>query len=256
MDGRTLLAGFLLLVAMALTTHTATAAMTPAEAAAHLAPSVFSFGTTRGTFCTATKIAPKQYLTALHCATSLATNWRLESESGEYVFIRSVLASVGEKNGGGKVREDWAILIASSENDAPSLMLGCGDPHYVGEPVAYLGFPSTLERAFGVGYISTMRPGERNNADIFVDLPVAPGASGSAIISLDNGHILGVLTEGVLSRRTREFYMVGVESIESVDQCEDWKGVMKQWETILDDPFFIPGAEPDRIQAPDVVDYT
>jgi len=229
---------------------------TPAEAAALLSPSVFSFGTTRGTFCTATKIAPKQYLSALHCAQDLATNWRLESVDGEYAFIRSVLASVGEKTGGGKHREDWAILMATSENDAPSLPLGCGDPHYVGEPVAYMGFPESLERAFGVGYISTMQPGERNNADIFVDLPVAPGASGSAIISLDNGHILGVLTEGVLSRRTREFYMVGVESIESVDQCEDWKGVMKQWETILDDPFFIPGAEPDRIQAPDVVDYT
>ena len=256
MDGRTLLAGFLLLVAMALTTHTATAAMTPAEAAAHLAPSVFSFGTTRGTFCTATKIAPKQYLTALHCATSLATNWRLESESGEYVFIRSVLASVGEKNGGGKVREDWAILIASSENNAPSLMLGCGDPHYVGEPVAYLGFPSTLERAFGVGYISTMRPGERNNADIFVDLPVAPGASGSAVISLDNGYILGVLTEGVLSRRTSEFYMVGVESIESVDQCEDWSKTMKHWDELGESNTFIPSEADKGVVKDDFVDWT
>jgi hypothetical protein len=215
------------------------AELTTSEAARLLNPSVFSFGTTSGSFCTATKIGPTQYLTALHCAKSLDMSWRLESSTGEYVFVRSVLASVSEKSGGGKWREDWAILNGTSLNKAPSLPLGCGDTLHVGEPVAYLGFPEGLTRAFGKGYISTLEEGSRNNADFFIDLPVAPGASGSAVISLETGHIIGVLTEGVLTRRTTEFYMTGVESIEHVDTCKDWSQTMKEWEAVLEDDFDI-----------------
>lgn len=229
-----------ILMTVGLSGPTLAAELTTSEAAKLLNPSVFSFGTTRGTFCTATKIGPKQYLTALHCALSMATNWRLESSEGEYVFIRSALASVAEKRGGGKFREDWAILNGTSLNAAPSLELGCGNPLRVGEPVAYMGFPESLTRAFGRGYISTLEAGSNNNADFFVDLPVAPGASGAAVISLETGHIIGVLTEGVLTRRTTEFYMTGVESIEHVDACKDWADTMKGWEALLeDDPEYI-----------------
>lgn len=228
--------------------------LTVPEAAKLLSPSVFSFGTNRDTFCTATKIGPREYLTALHCAYDLETNWRLESVDGEYAFIRSVLASVSEKTD--ERREDWAILIASSENDAPAMMLGCGDPHWVGEPVAYMGFPEGLERAFGAGYISTMKKGSRNNADIFVDLPVAPGASGAAVISLTNGYIMGVLTEGVLNTRTTEFYMTGVETIESTDQCEDWASSMKIWDAMGEDTDFLPSIDDKGEVKDDWVDWT
>lgn len=237
----------------------AQAEMTTKEAADLLSPSVFSFATTRSgdAFCTATKIGPKEYLTALHCAMSLETHWRLESVEGEYAFIRSVTASVGEKSGRGKLREDWAVLNATAENEAPALPLGCSDPHYVGESVAYMGFPQGLVRAFGRGYVSTMK-GTRNNADIFVDLPAAPGASGSAVISLDNGHIMGVLTEGVLNTRTTEFYMIGLESIEHLDQCEDWAERMKYWEEVTiggdDEPVEVLNPEQPTKVIPDVGD--
>ena len=244
---------------LAVSTAKAAEPLTVQEAAALLGPSVFSFGTTGSdfTFCTATKIAPRQYLTALHCAQNLKTNYRLESEQGEYAFIRSVIASVTEKKGPGKDQEDWAILVATGDNDAPSLPLGCGDLHYIGEPIAYTGFPEGLIRAFAAGYISTFK-GTANNADFFVDAPVAPGASGASIISLDTGHIIGVVTEGVVNTRTREFYLTGIESVEHVDQCKDWAERMKHWESISEDPRpFIPAEDP--IRAPitkGIVDWT
>lgn len=222
------LAGTLLLTS---TSFAADGAKTPSEMAALLNPSVFAFGVTgrSHSFCTATKIAPRQYLTAKHCAVSADVDFRLESSTGEYAFIRSVVVAASEKRGEGKVEEDWAILNATSDNAAPALPLGCGDTHRVGEPVSYMGFPEGLERAFGMGYISTMK-GYVNNSDIFVDLPAAPGASGSAVVSAETGHIIGVLTEGVYNTRTREFYMIGLENIEHVDQCEDWAQRMKFWE--------------------------
>jgi hypothetical protein len=103
-----------------------------------------------------------------------------------------------------------------------------------------MGFPESMDRAFGKGYISTLEQGEQNNADFFIDVPVAPGASGSAIISLETGHIIGVLTEGVVNTRTREFYLTGVESIEHLDACEEWARRIRFWEKQAEDDGWMP----------------
>ena len=227
---------------------------TPAEAAQLLNQSVFGFGTigSNHKFCTAAKIGPREYLTAAHCAFGLHTGWRLESSTGVYAFIRSATVATSIK--GYKGFEDWAILHASADNEAPALSLGCGEPHYVGEPVAYMGFPEGLERAFGVGYVSTFKSTGRNNANVFVDLPAAPGASGSPVISLDTGLIMGVLTEGVLSSRTREFYMIGLEGIDAVDQCEDWNQRMKHLNDLDTGDNFYPALEDEETS--EIVDAT
>jgi hypothetical protein len=213
--------------------------LTPQEAAAKLRASVFSFGDTRGLhgFCSAAKIGPLQYLTARHCV-GFDNDYRLVGTDGTYVFLRSMVVPLEEKRGAGKFAEDWAILSATAENDAPALSLACGEPVTVGDPVAYMGYPEGLQEAFGVGYVSTKK-GYRNNADIFVDLPAAPGASGASVISLKSGHIMGVLTEGVFNTRTREFYMIGLESVEHLDACEDWAKRMKHWENIEEETFHI-----------------
>lgn len=193
---------------------------TPAQVAASINPAVFEMEMG----CTATKIGPLHYLTALHCAARLDVNMKLISMEGEYVFIRSILASTGEKSRveGRRRREDWAILVAATTSKAPWLPLGCGEKPYLGQQVAYIGFPQDIERQFGMGYVAATGPARSNGSDFFIDVPGAPGSSGSAIVSLDSGNIIGVLTEGVMNTRTTEFFLVGVETIESLDVCEDW----------------------------------
>ena len=204
--------------------------LTTQEAAKKLSASVYWFGLTgqsRG-FCTATKIGPREYLTARHCAEDLERNFRLDGESG-YVFIRSTTITTSTKKG--QRYEDWAILNATTENDAPALDLGCGDEVKVGDAVAYMGYPQGLKKAFAVGYVATKEQGtSKNNADFFVDILVAPGSSGSAIISMETGHVIGVLTEGVVNYRTLEFYATGVEDIQNLDECADWNKLLKEWE--------------------------
>jgi hypothetical protein len=154
---------------------------TQAQVAASINPSVYHFGEKRGGYCTATKIGPREYLTARHCAERLSTDYRLYGPKNELVFVRSVLVSTGEKSraNGRYRREDWAILVASVPSKAPSLTLGCGEKPYLGMPVAYIGFPEAIERMFGMGYVAGTTPAPTNHADFFIDVPVAPGASAS-----------------------------------------------------------------------------
>lgn len=169
--------------------------------------------------CTASKIGKMAFLTARHCVSNLSANYRVEKDF-EYQYVKTLIVTVSSKRRNRK--EDWAILKMTSENTKLwSLKIGCTEDIYLGMPVAYAGYPEPIDFAFSSGQVTSINPSNaRNaNADFTVDLAAAPGASGSPVISLDTGNIIGILTEGVYSRRIGAF-MVGIESIRNIDLCD------------------------------------
>jgi len=218
---KTFIATIIMSLALLSSVH---AQMTPREAAEKLSQSVVSLQQGWGNaFCTGFKINTKTFLTAGHCSRGVTNRTRLVSYKGDnYTFIKSVLITKQEKKDG-KRQEDWAILNTSEEmKDVTSLTLGCKDEIYLGMPIAYAGYPAPVDFAFAVGYVMSVNKvnNDVNDLDFVVDLAAAPGASGSPIINLDTGHIIGVLTEGVFSQRIGAFG-VGIEHIASLDLCDD-----------------------------------
>ena len=194
------------------------AEITPAEMAITLDKSVALLNLGGG-YCTATKIAPRQWLTARHCITS---SMKIETEK-TYLYPRSVLMTVEDKTEGSR-NEDWAIVNTADEDESvPSLPLGCNDTVYAGMPVAYLGYPADVDRAFVMGHVSSMKRARNyvNDADWVMNMVVAGGASGSALVSMDTGNIIGIVTEGLSSPRTG-FFMTGIESVRNLDWCQDY----------------------------------
>jgi hypothetical protein len=190
--------------------------------------------------CTATKIGSRMWLTAGHC---IHANTRVETLNG-YLYPRSITVALQDKNGNRE--EDWAIVNTSTEDRSiPTLHLGCNDTIYPGMPVAYLGFPGHTDRAFIMGYVSTMRQvrnGGRNNADWVLDLPVAGGASGAAVVSMDTGNIVAIVTEGVTAPRTG-FFMAAAESVKNLDWCEDFNARLQHQEDDVDENDVIPATQ-------------
>ncbi len=200
------------------------AQMNPKEAASLLEKSVVALQKTwSDPFCTGFKIERKVFLTAGHCTQTVDSNTRLTSKySDKYQFIRSVLIATQEKRSGDR-EEDWAILNTVDENEELSpLVLGCDEKVYLGMPVAYAGYPSPMDFAFGIGTVMSLNKvsDKRHDLDFVVDVQAAPGASGSPIISLDTGHVIGILTEGVSAFRAGAFG-IGIEHIANLDICED-----------------------------------
>ena len=191
------------------------------EAAELLSSSVVEMTIGGNKTCSASKIGPKTFLTAAHCVRSLWGNYRLE-HGFSYQFVKSILITVSKKDDRSR-HEDWAILNTTYENDElTALELGCAEDIYLGMPVAYAGYPGPVDFAFGAGYVTSLKKlRKRNqNADFVIDVAAAPGASGSPIISLDTGHIVGILIEGVSEARRGDF-MAGIESIRSLGACQD-----------------------------------
>lgn len=230
-----------ILVTLALMSS-AYAQMSPKEAAKHLEKSVVALKRTwSDPFCTGFKIDTKVFLTAAHCARSINSDTRLTSKHSEkYQFIRSVLRTTQEKKYGDRV-EDWAIMNTVEENDELSaLVLACDEEIYLGMPVAYAGYPAPMDFAFGIGTVMSVNKvnSRSNDLDFVVDLQAAPGASGSPIISLDTGHVIGILTEGVYASRAGAFG-VGIEGISNLDICEDFLKTNGYVDDFIDiyDPF-------------------
>ena len=230
-------AGVILLVVLLLLA-TGVRALTPGEMAIKLDQSVAELNV-RGGHCTTTKIGAKMWLTARHC---IRDGLKIETEQG-YLYPRSVLIAMQDKSG--SRTEDWAIINTSTEEKGvPALQLGCNDTVYPGMSVAYLGYPAAADRAFLLGYVSTLnklRNNGRNDADFVVDLPAAGGASGSAIVSMDTGNIIGILVEGVAGRSG--FFLAAAESIKNLDWCEDYNEQLKLQEDM-------DGEEEDPVKAP------
>lgn len=222
--------------AMALLSFTATADFTSAEMAEHLNKSTGELLSPRGgPMCTATKIAPRQWLTAGHC---IAYDVKIETANGDYLFPQSWTVGVSKK-GDNIRREDWAIINTTTEaKDVPALELACGEDIYAGQKVAYVGFPYSVERGYFEGYITSVRKSTKpwNNADWIIDIRAAGGASGAALVDMKSGQVLGVLTEGVTSPRN-PFYLTAAESVQNVDSCKDWNRKMHHWEGQGEKPF-------------------
>lgn len=197
------------------------AEMPTSEAAKLLDKSVVEMTIDGKPHCTAAKIGPAEFLTAGHCVRGLKSDYRLLAQANTETVI-SVTTGVARKDQ--NRTEDWALLHTATPNDSwDALALGCDEEPYLGMPIAYMGYPSGVQRMFAVGYISSLTPRENNrkpigNSDYIVDLTGAPGASGSPIISLETGHIIGILTEGVIDRNVGVF-AVGIESIKWLDRC-------------------------------------
>lgn len=203
--------------------------LTVREAAEKLQKSVAAVTYRSQTICSAAKIGPGQFLTAFHC---LQWGETITLQNGRILKIKSVLATMQPKpvdtaNKAKKERdEDWAILNTVDDDESVvALELGCNDTPYLGMQVAYAGFPAPTQYAYGSGHITSVFPmdGTSNNLDYAMDVHAAPGASGSAVISMDTGRVIGILTEGVPSRVG--FYMVGIESVKNLDACGPGIGI-------------------------------
>ena len=205
--------------------------VTPAGVAKLLLASVVKMSVGTYGICTASKIGPATFLTAAHCARSLSDNFRLINNHNKwsYQFIRSITITVSEKEDGNR-QEDWAILHAETEDKGLSaLSLGCSESIYLGMPVAYAGYPNPVDFAFGLGYVASVNKVDArgSNADFLIDVQAAPGASGSPVISLDTGSIIGILTEGI-GAKNRGFFLVGIESIKSLTLCDGKTGTAER----------------------------
>ncbi len=212
---------FILALLLTFVTSTVVSALSPREAGKLLASSVVRLESGSATFCTAFKIGVKKFLTARHCSQGVDSNTKIVHGSFSQ-FIRSALVTLQEKPSGSR-KEDWMILNATYVNpDTETLTLGCDDDLYLGMPVAYGGYPRPLNFTVGFGRVISLEKADnyKNNLDFVIDVHGAPGASGSPVINLDTGNVIGILIEGVSETRAGA-YAIGIESITNLDICED-----------------------------------
>ena len=185
--------------------------LTVKEAAVLLEPSVVELRRGKGKlpFCTATKIGEGSYLTALHCVRGLATDMKVVSpghDDNPVVGAYAPLVSKKLENQNKQARQDWAVLYTEKVNDEiPSVPLACGEEVYMGQPIAYMGYGVPLNLGFFAGHVVSVNSSTRAfrgaNFDFAVSTLVSGGASGSALLSLDTGKIIGVVTEFVPADR-------------------------------------------------------
>lgn len=194
--------------------------ITASDAVTILVQSVVSLRSSGDAFCTGTYVGPSMVLTAKHCTGGL-NEFTIEFDpTMESEWAKWVTSPAGKKSDNER-SFDWALITTMTPfDDAAEAQLGCTEEIYLGQPVAFLGF-SQGRLQFSKGYVTATVPANngKNNYDFAVDLAAAPGASGSAIMSLDTGNIVGVLIEGVFESRAGT-YMLGVQSIKDISACE------------------------------------
>ena len=137
------------------------------------------------------------------------------------MWPKSVLISLEEKLSSG--REDWAVLITSEVNDEIAVMeLACDEDVYLGMPVAILGFSFPTAPSFSVGIVASLEKmrAKGSDADFVIDVQAGPGSSGTAVVSMDTGKIIGVLIEGVFRSSGQGAFFVGVQTISETDMCD------------------------------------
>lgn len=199
------------------------AELTPKEAAALLGKSVVSVSENGvDNNCTATKIGDHQFLTAKHCIMDA----KIILQTGQIFHVKSAVVAMQEKKdirSVGRTRhEDWGIYnTVEDDTNMPAMKLACTEDVYLGQAVAYAGFPYPTQYSFAMGHVTSLKSvlSAGNNLDYAMDVHASPGSSGSAVISMDTGNIIGILTEGIMEDRAGVF-MIGMESIKNLDACD------------------------------------
>jgi hypothetical protein len=173
--------------------------------------------------------------TAAHCISRLQTEIKAEfynpkaKPTHTFVTFRSVTVGFMEKPKGKAHWEDWALLHSKDEHEnIPEMELDCAYTPKLGEPVAYYGFPGTkntrgLTPLFATGYVSGLFFNTENKlgGHFTFDAPGAGGSSGSAVVSMKTGKIIGILTRVEIG--DRDIIGLIAESIKVTDMCEDVK---------------------------------
>ena len=193
------------------------------EAVSSLSSSTVVLESNGSKVCTASKIGPSTYITAGHCIWGATDSKFRINKDYDYHYVKSVTFSVLSNNDGASY-EDWAILNTSSDNkDRPALVVSCEDEPRLGLPVATMGYPNPAKKeVFGMGYISSIGSIDSysSNTEIIVDVPGNPGASGSPIISMESGKVVGILIEIAVGHAIGST-MTGITSIDTVGLCPE-----------------------------------
>lgn len=162
--------------------------------------------------CTAFKVDDKKYITARHCVTGGFFNKYKIRGGGEWTSVSSITFPLEEQ-------DDWAYLHLSKENKKiKRLSLDCSDKVSLGTQVAYLGFPVPLKEMFVKGSVTSVHPPDNRidaGSDFLTDLSAGAGASGSPVMDLNSGRVIGILIEGFGG------FAVGAQTISSTDDCKE-----------------------------------
>lgn len=177
--------------------------MTAKEAAEHLSKSIVMMSNTANgkSYCTAWNIAKTVYVTAGHCTNSNGKIY-VHDNNFEWARVGAITVGIGEKKSNDKPK-DWGLLHTMKEVEGREpLEIDCGFKPHIGLPVAFMGFGDPTEGVLGMGYISSLSidngPGD---AEYMISTHVSGGSSGSPVIDLTSGKVIGIVTELVPSPR-------------------------------------------------------
>jgi hypothetical protein len=165
--------------------------------------------------CSATMIGENTYISAAHCKIDNLPMY-IVNDDLDFVAVDRVDASV---------TRDWMIIY--TKEDVPGVVpiaVSCStDPWYIGMPVAYLGYPWPLDRYYSEGIIVNLEYYRGVPEDHPLNIPLTslnggPGSSGSGIIDLRTGELIGVLSTGLPGSRGH-ILGVGITPITEIPQC-------------------------------------
>ncbi len=208
--------------------------LTPETAAILLEPSIGRLKAGSREVCTVWKMGEMQWATAWHCVAlpgkkyeikTQATTERKYYDYGLKLEAKSLLLPA-EKADEKDHWEDWAVINVKDESpDVPVLEIQCKYPIALGEQLAYMGFPTVTQgmaQHFSVGIVNAIEKHKKRTYHFTAQLTGGPGASGSPVISMKTGKVIGMVTRGVSSRGT--LLSVGMESVDGMDFCDDEVG--------------------------------
>lgn len=199
------------------------APLTTEEAAELLSASIGQLKSNNRFACTAWKLFDDTWATARHCM-RIGPKFKIEANTLPYsytLYVRSFTIPAETATGFAHV-EDWATLrVNESKPDIPNLTIDCKYELKIGEKVAYMGYPAAGRKPiplFSTGVVSGINSLRYMPWHFTANLEGGGGASGSPVIALKTGAVIGFLTRGIAG--SHGIMSVGVESVAGMDFCE------------------------------------